>query len=186
MSTEQWRPLPGHPRYQLSNQGRLRSPNGLMTPNTTTAAARSARYQLYIPETRRQASVTVRAAMRTVWRVEFEPTDTWIKQVRAEVQAEVAATKTAPRGKAQVAPRQRRRSADTRPTPSDGMPCPWESGQLDTRPPGVESWDSPEMDPMTHRGENGVWFYVPKTAKERREIRREYGEKHAKHARVAA
>lgn len=35
----------------------------------------------------------------------------------------------------------------------------------------VGTWDDPRMDQMTHRGENGVWFYVPKTETERRKIR---------------
>ena len=29
------------------------------------------------------------------------------------------------------------------------MDCPWETGKLDTLPPGVASWDCPEMDPMS-------------------------------------
>ena len=29
------------------------------------------------------------------------------------------------------------------------MPCPWQTGNLDTLPPGVASWDCPEMDPMS-------------------------------------
>lgn len=31
---------------------------------------------------------------------------------------------------------------------SFSMPCPWETGKLDTLPTGVASWDCPEMDPM--------------------------------------
>ena len=33
--------------------------------------------------------------------------------------------------------------------PQGGMPCPWQTGKLDTLPPGVASWDCPEMDPMS-------------------------------------
>lgn len=29
------------------------------------------------------------------------------------------------------------------------MPCPWATHKLDTLPPGVTSWDCPEMDPMS-------------------------------------
>ena len=29
------------------------------------------------------------------------------------------------------------------------MPCPWATGSLATLPPGVTSWDCPEMDPMS-------------------------------------
>lgn len=62
--------------------------------------------------------------------------------------------------------------------PPQGIPCPWATGLLDTLPaPGV-SWDSAEADPMTHRGENGVWFYVPASAKERRKIRIETAKAH--------
>jgi hypothetical protein len=28
------------------------------------------------------------------------------------------------------------------------MSCPWATHKLDTLPPGVTSWDCPEMDPM--------------------------------------
>lgn len=33
-------------------------------------------------------------------------------------------------------------------TPPDAMPCPWATGKADTLPPGVKTWDCPEMDPF--------------------------------------
>ena len=40
------------------------------------------------------------------------------------------------------------------------MPCPWATHKLDTLPPGVASWDCPEMDPMS-TGFPMITFSVP-------------------------
>lgn len=191
MQNEQWRPLIGHERYALSNMGRLRSEYCLMTPNTTTKSAASARYQLYVPATRMQASIKVSVAMRMVWGLDFVPTYEWIQMVRAEVKAEVEAARTAPRGKAAAsikpaAPKQKPPKPPV--APPQGIPCPWASGKLDTCPREIATWDCAQMDPMTPRDENGLWFYVPASAKERRKIRIEYAKarREAHGGRVAA
>ena len=179
MQAEEWKELPGFPGYALSNLGRLRSPRGLMTPGRTGATPLTVRYQIYVAGRGTQISIRLMQYMRQVWpEVEFVPTDAWIKTVRAEIKAELdAVLKGAPRPKPVLPQLQAQVQAkpDKPNNPgnkvSAGMPCPWAGLLFDTLPaPGV-SWGSAEADPLTHRGENGVWFYVPATAKERRKIR---------------
>lgn len=178
MKPELWKQLPGHPGYALSNQGRLRSPRGLMTPGRTGATHMSVRYQIYMGGKGTQTTIRLVQAMRDVWGIDFVPTDAWIAMVRTEIKAELAAAAKGVRPKPVLPQIQPQIQAGTKPgKPSaapSGMPCPWAGGLFDTAPaPGV-SWDSAEADPLTHRGDNGVWFYVPKSAKERRKIRIEY------------
>ncbi|MDO9584770.1 MAG: hypothetical protein Q7J24_16945 [Desulfomicrobium sp.] len=187
---EEWRVLPGHPRYMLSNQGRLRSARGLMSPNVNGSSAATSKYQLWDPRTRTQTSLTIRLGMAEVWEIAFVPTSAWVKQIREEVLAEVA-SKRALKAEAPQAPQMpadepeaeipahepeaekskpRSDSGSSRPG-RDTMNCPWATpGMLDKAglPPGVETWDCGEMDPMTHRGENGVWVDVPARKRKRR------------------
>lgn len=171
---EEWRAPPGHPRYLLSNQGRLRSASGLMSPNINGSSAATAKYQLWDPQTRKQASLTIRLAMAEVWGISFVPTSAWVGRVRQEILAAIEArqnskTQSTPEAEVKSAP-QRPEKASTSGSgggskPDKGaMNCPWTTpGMLNkaSLPPGIDTWDCAEMDPMTHRGENGVWVDVP-------------------------
>lgn len=178
---EEWRVLPDQPRYMLSNQGRLRSAKGLMSPNVNGSSAATSKYQLWDPRTRTQTSLTIRLGMAEVWEIAFVPTSAWVKQIREEVLAEVAskrALKVEPTPAPQMpadepeAEKSKPRSDSGSSRPGrDTMNCPWATpGMLDKAglPPGVETWDCGEMDPMTHRGENGVWVDVPARKRKRR------------------
>lgn len=51
--------------------------------------------------------------------------------------------------------------------PIDTMPCPWASGQLDTLPPGVRSWDDPIMCFDGRGWTDGVWIETNEIAEVR-------------------
>ncbi len=183
---EEWVTLLDHPRYALSNQGRLRSDCGLMSPNINGSSAATAKYQLWDARSRTQTSLTIRLAMAEVWGISFVPTSAWVKQIREEVLAEIASkraskaeakpeTETAAYEPPQQKPKPRSDSGSSRPG-RDTMNCPWATpGTLDKAglPAGIETWDCAEMDPMTHRGENGVWVDVPVQKRTRRAKRQE-------------
>jgi len=178
---EEWVTLLDHPRYALSNQGRLRSDCGLLSPNINGSSAATAKYQLWDSHTRTQTSLTIRLAMAEVWGISFVPTSAWVKQIREEVLAEIASkraskaeakpeTETAAYEPPQQKPKPRSDSGSSRPG-RDTMNCPWATpGMLNKAdlPPGIDTWDCAEMDPMTHRGENGVWVDVPVQKRTRR------------------
>jgi hypothetical protein len=178
---EEWVTLLDHPRYALSNQGRLRSDCGLLSPNINGSSAATSKYQLWDPRTRTQTSLTIRLGMAEVWGIAFVPTAAWVKQIREEVLAEIA-SKRASKAEAKPSPevqaheqeaekpKSRSDSGSSRPG-RDTMNCPWATpGMLNKAdlPPGIETWDCAEMDPMTHRGENGVWVDVPVRRRTRR------------------
>lgn len=174
---ELWRPVPDHPRYQLSNRGRMRGYMGLLLkPHLNGASALSAKYQLWSSAPfKRSASFSIRQGMLVVWGIRFTPTVEWVKEVQAQVLEEATSRirerKPVVEQKAQVCPSPavavppaKAPSAPSRPSGGsggDGMPCPWASGKLDRLPPGVATWRCPEMDPMTDHGRCRVWVCVP-------------------------
>ena len=191
---ELWRVVPDHPRYEISNRGRMRGTCGILSPVVNGTSALSAKYQLWIPApVRRSVSLSIRQTMLRVWDIRFAPTMSWIESVKsgdrfaplpdrgspkvAEVQQEVAEVQ--PEVAEAAAPvvvqakSKKSNSSGSPNRPDVGMPCPWESGKLDTLPPEITTWDCPQMDPLTQRGENGVWVQVPATAAERRRLIRE-------------
>jgi hypothetical protein len=192
---EMWKQLPDNPRYELSNQGRLRSPSGLLSPNVNGSSAATAKYQLWDSETRGQTSLTIRLGMAQVWGIAFTPTVAWILQVRKEARearesgrckpkAQEHGTGSAPDASGEPAQEKPEQSAasgkSSSPSSGDCMDCPFTTpGKMDKAqlPPGITTWDCAEMDPMTQRGENGVWIYVPATAAERRQIRAAHKER---------
>lgn len=182
MQAEEWKELPGFPGYALSNQGRLRSPRGLMTPGRTGATPLTVRYQIYLAGQGTQVSIRLVPTMKQVWGIDFVPTDAWIKTVRKEIKAELDAAIKGIKPKPVLPQIQGQVQAQTKPDkptpppPPSGMTCPWAGGLFEkgAMPDEITTWDCAQMDPMTHRGENGIWIYVPATDKERRKIRVEY------------
>lgn len=181
-SPEEWKVLPDNPRYSLSNQGRLRSDCGLLSPNINGSSAAMAKYQLWDPRARTQTSLTIRLGMAEVWGIAFVPTSDWVKQIRQEVLAAIEERRTSktqarpevPESKPAPSTSSKTKAADSGGSSKPGkdtMNCPWAtSGMLNKAdlPPGIETWDCAEMDPMTHRGENGVWVDVPVRKRTRR------------------
>ena len=175
---EEWKPLPDNPRYLFSNQGRLRSESGLMSPNINGSSAATSKYQLWNPRTRKQASLTIRLAMAEVWGIAFVPTSDWVMRVRQEIMAANEAGQNArkqspPEDEAPQRPKKIRTSGSGGSSKTDKgtMNCPWTTtGMLSkaSLPPGIDTWDCAEMDPMTHRGENGVWVDVPVQKRKRK------------------
>jgi len=179
---EEWVTLLDHPRYSLSNQGRLRSDCGLLSPNINGSSAATAKYQLWDARTRTQTSLTIRLAMAEVWGISFVPTSDWVKRIRQEVltaiedrrKSKTQAQPEAPESKPAPQTTSKAKAADSGGSSKPGkdtMNCPWATpGMLNKAdlPPGIETWDCAEMDPMTHRGENGVWVDVPVRKRTRR------------------
>ncbi len=190
---ELWRVVPDHPRYEISNRGRMRGTCGILSPVVNGSSALSAKYQLWIPApARRSVSLSIRQTMLRVWDIRFAPTMAWIESVKsgdrfaplpdrgspkvAEVQPEVAGQPELSEAAAPVVAQAKSKKSNSSGSPNRpdvGMPCPWESGKLDTLPPEITTWDCAQMDPLTQRGENGVWVQVPATAAERRALIRE-------------
>lgn len=183
-SEELWRVVPNHPRYQLSNRGRMRGHMGaLLKPVLNGASALGAKYQLWASSPfRRSVSYSIRQGMLVVWGIRFAPTFEWVKEVQAQVFEEakfragemvVAAAEHAAEDLSPEASPAKERSAPSRPDggqSGDGMPCPWASGKLDALPPGIVTWDCPEMDPMTYRGQCRVWVCVHDENEQRSEV----------------
>jgi hypothetical protein len=178
---EEWKVLPGHPRYLFSNQGRLRSESGLMSPNINGSSAATSKYQLWDPRTRKQTSLTIRLAMAEVWGISFVPTSAWVQKVREEVLAVISCKKIAKEEKPSAPEESVLAPVEKKSKPNTGggssgsgratMHCPFTTpGMLDKAglPPEIATWDCAEMDPMTHRGENGVWVDVPMKKRRRR------------------
>jgi hypothetical protein len=184
---ELWRVVPDHPRYEISNRGRMRGTCGILSPVVNGSSALSAKYQLWIPApARRSVSLSIRQTMLRVWDIRFAPTMAWIEQVKSGDRFAPLPERSAPKVvEAQPEPAvavaavvvqakpQKPKSAGSSNRPDAGMPCPWESGKLDTHPSEITTWDCAQMDPLTHRGENGVWVQVPATVAERRKLMRE-------------
>lgn len=183
---EDWREVPGYPGYALSNEGRMRSPRGLMTPGRTGNGPQCVRYQIYVRELRTQVSLKIAPLMKMVWGVEFLPGDGWISMIRKEVKAETEALLRGDKPRP-VLPQLPRPVAPSKPGPKparENFCCPFAT--MHTNVPGLTTWDCAEMDPLTNRDQNGVWFYVPRSAKERRKIRIETARAQRGAARVAA
>lgn len=82
---EEWRAVPGHPRYELSNQGRLRGPRSQVSPRIRHSnRPASAMYPLPVGNSRCTA-LMIKRAMKNIWGVDFEPTAEWVASIRAEV-----------------------------------------------------------------------------------------------------
>lgn len=180
---EEWVTLLDHPRYSLSNQGRLRSDCGLLSPNINGSSAATAKYQLWNSRTRTQTSLTIRLAMAEVWGISFVPTSDWVKQIRQEILSAIENKRTSKTQAWPESPEAKPVTTKTSKTKASGsgggsfkagkdtMNCPWATpGMLNKvdLPAGIDTWDCAEMDPMTHRGENGVWVDVPARKRKRR------------------
>jgi len=104
-AVEEWRPIPGHPKYELSNRGRLRGPRSHVSPRLRYAhLPSSAIYPVPVGNSQ-CTSMTIRGAMWAIWGIQFEPTQEWVERIRAEVLQMRAGKRAAVRA-AQVAERE--------------------------------------------------------------------------------
>lgn len=161
--SELWRPVPANPEYEISNRGRLRGPGGVLCmPDISGRSVAAARYAVPLGRDRR-VYLLVREAMREIWRVEFVPTATWVRKVRAEVLAAFEARRAAKR--AASAKSSARRKAPTvhaaaapvveDPKAEDLAPVADDPKAEDLAPvaedPKVESATSPRKSPSSKR-----------------------------------
>ena len=85
---EEWRCLPEEPRYELSNQGRLRGPLGLLMPSIKAHGRPSSALYMYSEQrTGENRGLMIRLAMGKIWDIDFNPTVEWVEKIRAEVEA---------------------------------------------------------------------------------------------------
>lgn len=163
----EWRPL--GERYEVSPEGFVRlvkksggGPAGrLLLP---CWAMGEAVYLLHTEGDKRgqnKKQIPLADVVRKTWSLETKHmTRKSLQAMRAQVQAHNEECFPEIRERAR-----KMSSRDPFKPPQDCMPCPWATpGKLDADalPPGVDSWNCPEMDPMTNRQPNGVWVEIGK------------------------
>lgn len=81
---EEWKEIPGCPRYKLSSLGRMKGPKGIASPVTRPGKSHgAATYTAKRPDGK-SATISIHATMRRVWGIHFIPTEEWIEDRRAE------------------------------------------------------------------------------------------------------
>lgn len=82
--TEEWKEIPGCPRYELSSLGRMMGPKGIASPVTRLGKSQgAATYTAKRPDGK-SATISIHATMKRVWGIHFIPTKEWIDERRAE------------------------------------------------------------------------------------------------------
>lgn len=177
MIETQWRQM--NDRYDVSPDGyvRLRESSGagpagrLLLP---CWGGGEAVYLIRPPKSRTlrgATSVTIPAAdlVRETWGADPEKiTKRVMESMRVKIQAHNA-------GLFPDAPKPRKSSGNGGAPPSF-MPCPWATpGKLEDTalPSEIDTWNCPEMDPLTNRQQNGVWVDMPVVRRRKKKSRAE-------------
>lgn len=106
-----------------------------------------------------------------VWGLQFEPmTRKTLRTLRAQIQAHNEECFP------EIRERSRKIAANSPSRPPAGnVGCPFAMMET-TNCPEYPSWDCPEMDPMTNRQPNGVWFDAPKPKRRRKRAVKKEGD----------
>lgn len=98
----------------------------------------------------RKKRVSLRLAVATAWGKKTTVTDERAQEMR--INADLWNSEERPGGKRKYNYEERRQWKKARHEHLvpviDPMLCPWATGEVNTMPPGVKTWDCPEMDPL--------------------------------------